>query len=158
MKTILDLIAKDSKTEMPQTLVDAEIEERVKQIARSIGRKDLTLEQLAEMMGKPAPELRKELNEASVGSVKKRLVLEEIAKKEEVKVEEADILEYAEERFGTLTDDLKKTLLSNEKFLDEIEGAVLFRKTFDWIHRNADIKPGEKVKLSTLMQATGTGA
>jgi hypothetical protein len=48
--------------------------------------------------------------------------------------------------------------LSNEKFLDEIEGAVLFRKTFDWIHRNADIKPGEKVKLSTLMQATGTGA
>lgn len=158
MKTILDLIAKDSKTEMPQTLVDAEIEERVKQIARSIGRKDLTLEQLAEMMGKPAPELRKELNEASVGSVKKRLVLEEIAKKEEVKVEEADILEYAEERFGTLTDDLKKTLLSNEKFLDEIEGAVLFRKTFDWIHRNADIKLGEKVKLSTLMQATGTGA
>ncbi|MCE9598095.1 MAG: trigger factor [Spirochaetia bacterium] len=150
MKILLDQIAADTKSEMPMSLVELEVKERVRQIARKINRKDMSLEELAKLMGKPEEELKKELEETAKTSVKKRLILEEIAKKESIKVEEADILAAAEERFGSLGDELKQQLLSNEKFVEELEGMVLFRKTFDWIHENADIKTGAKISLSAL--------
>jgi len=150
MKSVLDLISKDSKTEMPASLVEAEVKDRIKQIARNIGRKELTLEDLASLMGKTSAELRGELEDSAKSSVKKRLILEEIAKKEEIKVSEPEMLAAAQERFGNLGDDLKRTLLSNEKFVEELEGMVLFKKTFDWLYENADIKSGATVKLSSL--------
>jgi trigger factor len=152
LKSLLDLIAKDSKTEMPGTLVEAEVQDRIKQIARSIGRKDLTLEELAGLMGKTAEELRKELEASAESSVKKRLVLEEVAKKENISVTDEDILSTAEERFGKLGDDFKNQLLSNNKVRDELEGMALFKKTFDYLYANADIRPGQKVAVGSLMQ------
>lgn len=80
-----------SAFEAPEKLVDAELSHRIEHIEADLKRMGATLAQYAEQIGSTELEVRSELRTQAQRSVKAELLLEEIARREEIDVTEEDL-------------------------------------------------------------------
>lgn len=137
---VVEAVVANTEVEVPKTMIDAQIDNSIMELNYSLQYQGFSIEQLLEMTGKTMEELREEKKEEAEKSVKSSLVIDAIAKAENVEVSEeeieAEIAKMAEAYSMTL-DQIKEALRAND--LEDIKGQLRIRKTIDFLVEKAVI-------------------
>lgn len=110
---VVEAIAKASKIEIPQEIIDSQAAARKEDLINRMKQSGLTLEQYLQLVGQKEEELMAKLKEESVKDVTNFMVLETIAEKEHLEVSDADLdFEFAKmaDQYSMKVEDVKKAL------------------------------------------------
>lgn len=92
--TIMEALLAKYNTEIPEMLIDEEVNSRLASLLERLEKLGLSLESYLASLKKTAPELRNEYGEQAKKAIVLDIVLQNIAIKEDVKVSEKDIADY----------------------------------------------------------------
>ncbi len=127
---ITDKIIEESEIDIPEVMVDSEINQMFAQMEEELKRANLTMEQYLEYMKKTKEDLKNEWKPAAEKRAKLQLVLNEIAKKEGIEAEKGEVdgevdklMEQYPDADRTRVEIYVATTLRNEKVLRMLEGA-----------------------------------
>ncbi len=135
-------IAADSEVEIPNGMVEVELDNMAQDMERRLAYQGFSLEQYLQMLGKTMADFRKESEEPAKESIKLRLVLEAVCKDAKVEAPEAEVNEKIAElakAYGRKEEELK----ANEDFVRNIEESVKSEKAIALVLENAKIKTVE---------------
>lgn len=110
---VVEAIAKASKIEIPQEIIDSQAAARKEDLVNRMKQSGLTLEQYLQLVGQKEEELMAKLKEESVKDVTNFMVLETIAEKEHLEVSDEDLdFEFAKmaDQYSMKVEDVKKAL------------------------------------------------
>jgi len=147
--SIVGQIVVDSKIVIPESFIEKDISERIEQMKSRIEKKDATVEELARLMGLSLEKFHAELRSVSEESLKKNLLLSEIAKRESIAVSTEDVKKEMSQRWNLPEDQIDK-LVENGAIREEIEGRLLYSACVDFLFQNGEIKKGAAVPYSSL--------
>jgi trigger factor len=88
---VLERLVEATAFEPPERLVDSEFEHQVKHLQDDLRRAGLTLEEYARRTGATELEVRRDVRSSAARAVKAELVLEEVARRAEIRVTDEDI-------------------------------------------------------------------
>lgn len=111
---ILDAAAKNAKVEIPDVLVNEEIDGLINQLGQQIQQYGMDVKQYLSMMGKKAEDLREDYKEQAEKNVKVRLVLAKIAEAEKLEPKAEDM----EKEFKAIADQYKVDLEKVKQAID----------------------------------------
>ncbi len=135
-------VAKDSEVEIPNGMVELEIDNMEQDMDRRLAYQGINLEQYLQMLGKTKADFRKESVEPAKESIKLRLVLEAVCKDAKIDADdkevEAKIKELATS-YGRKEEELK----DNEALVENVKENVKTEKAIALIVDNAKIKTVE---------------
>ncbi len=106
-------IAKDAKIEIPQEMVDEQAEQMKKDMEQRMSQSGLTLEQYLQFVGQKEEDFMAKLADDARKDITNYFVLEEIGKKESLKITDADLeFEFAKiaDQYKMKIEDVKKAL------------------------------------------------
>lgn len=125
----IDAIITKSEIIMPRILVENELHRMESEMTHQIGQMGLKVEDYLKHIGKTKEELRKGWEVEAIKRAQTQIVLNEIAEKESIKPEEADVNKEVEHIMNQYkdTDKLRamifvETMLTNEKVWQWLEG------------------------------------
>ncbi len=154
--------AANAKIDLPTAMVEHQIDQMVQDIDYRLSMQGLNFADYCKYTGTNENMAREEMRGEATERVRMQLVMEAIAKAEDVKAEpdeiEAKIEEYAK-RFGERAEEFKKNISDNDKlyFADQI----VVGKVLDFIVANAKLvekKEEEKKPKKTAKKAEAEGA
>lgn len=116
---LLNKVADSCSVEIPQVMVEREIDYMLKDLDYRLQYQGMSIDKYVELMGTTLEALRKDFNEMALGKVKMNLVLETIAKVENITASDEEVDKKAEEiatKYGTKdVEKMKEKILSTEK-------------------------------------------
>ncbi len=136
---LMEGILKEVKIDLQPVLIEREIDNSVDRFEHSLKESGLTLDQYLGMLKQPYEQFRETYRDAAAQKLKTELILEAIAKKENLKVEEQDILEELKKWNSSIfksEEDLARFVKNPTPELTEI---LLKRKTLAFLESNAKI-------------------
>lgn len=95
MDALLEEAAKDIKVEIPEVMINEELDRMLKQYEQNLGMQGLTLEQFYQFTGSDEKALRDQMTEEAKKRITYRLMLEEIVKEEKIEVSDKEANEEA---------------------------------------------------------------
>lgn len=137
---IVEKVAANTEVELPAVMVEHQIDNMLMELNYQLQYQGLNLQQLLSMTGRDIAELREERKADAEKLVKSSLVLEAIAKAENIEVNDEDFnaeLEKMAAMYNMEVDKLKSSLREND--IEDIKGQVKIRKTIDLLVDNATI-------------------
>lgn len=130
--SLVEKISEGTEVEVPNAMVETQIDNMLMELNYQLQYQGLQLEQLLQMTGRSIEDLRNEKREEATKLVKSSLVLEAIAKAENVEVSEADV-EAEVEKMATMynmeVEKIKSVMRPTD--LEDIKGQLKIRKTID---------------------------
>jgi trigger factor len=129
---------------LPPAMVDGEVEDRLHRLEHQAEQYGLDLGQLLELQGTTRDEFEEQAREEATGSVKARLVLDELSQRVDVSLETADIEEEIARhaRASGMPPDEVARLIQEQGTLPVLAGDILRRKTIDAIIDAAEVTGG----------------
>ncbi len=139
---MVEAIVKVSEVEIPNGMIESQIDTEVREFAQKMQMQGLSIDQYYEFTGTTEEMLREQMKEAASERVKGDLVLEAIAKAENIEVTEEDKIEelkeiakiYKQEDEEKFVEDMKKgdlsfldQALTNQKVIDFLKGKVTIK-------------------------------
>ena len=128
-EAVVKAVVDGAEIDIPEVMFDNEVEDMIAEFEQRIGVQGIKLEDYLSYVGMTREQLADEYKVQAKVSVKTRLVMEEIVKREEIKFEneelEAKVAEYAE-RYNQPVEDFKKRV--GRDFYDHIANQVLSEK------------------------------
>ena len=123
--------------ELPQTLVDGEIEQAVENVKQNLSRSGSSLEKT----GLSEEKLRKDFKSVSEKRVKNLLILGEIAKQEKLTVSEEDLNQGFNDLAASTGQDAEilRKYYQAKNLMDALEEKLLEEKTLNYLVENAKI-------------------
>ena len=135
----LKAVSDNVEIDIPSGMIDAEIDNMMKDIEERLQYQGLTLAQYFTLSGKTEAQVREEMKEQAEKAVKSRLVIEAIIKAEDIKPEEKEVEEKLKEmakNYGKTEEEMSK----NEYIKEYIENNMKVEKAIEFIVNNAKIK------------------
>lgn len=138
---LVDAIVEASKVEVPEVMVDEQVEDYIKDFEYRLAYQGLNLEGYLNYTGSNLEDLKKSRREDARKTAKTRLVLEQILVKEKIEVTDKDI----EEKFNeNASADKKKSIAEIKKTLGEeqlnyFENSLLLNKLMKFLKDNNKI-------------------
>ena len=132
-------VANVSEVEIPQGMVEVELDNMEEDMNRRLAYQGISLEQYLQMLGRTKADFRRESEEPARDSIKMRLVLEAVCKDAKLEATDAEVEEkLAElaESYGRKVEELK----NNEELLGHIKQNVVSEKGIKLIVDNAKVK------------------
>ena len=134
---VVDAVVDTVNFEIPEAVVEREIQFQINRFAQQLQMQGMSLNQYFEMTGQDIEKMRESIKESAEKSVKRDLVLTEIAKAENVQATEEEVnaeldrtaLMYGMDREGLIAEVRKSG--SYARFIDEIKYQIINRKTVD---------------------------
>ena len=134
---VVDAVVDTVNFEIPEAVVEREIQFQINRFAQQLQMQGMSLNQYFEMTGQDIEKMRESIKESAEKSVKRDLVLTEIAKAENVQATEEEVnaeldrtaLMYGMDREGLIAE-VKKSG-NYARFIDEIKYQIINRKTVD---------------------------
>ena len=134
---VVDAVVEGVNFEIPEAIVEREIQFQINRFAQQLQMQGMSLNQYFEMTGQNIEKMRESIKESAEKSVKRDLVLNEIAKAEKVEATEEEVnaeldrtaLMYGMDREG-LIGEVKKSG-NYARFIDDIKYQIVNRKTVD---------------------------
>ena len=134
---VVDAVVEGVNFEIPEAIVEREIQFQINRFAQQLQMQGMSLNQYFEMTGQNIEKMRESIKESAEKSVKRDLVLNEIAKVEKVEATEEEVnaeldrtaLMYGMDREG-LIGEVKKSG-NYARFIDDIKYQIVNRKTVD---------------------------
>jgi len=137
---LVEKVSANTEVEVPNAMVEAQVENMLMELNYQLQFQGLNLQQLLEMTGRSVDELKAERRADAEKLVKSSLVLEAIAKAENVEVSEEEFtaeLEKMASMYNMEADKLKASLRDMD--IEDIKGQIKIRKTIDLLVNNATI-------------------
>ena len=135
----LKAVSDNVEIDIPSGMIDAEIDNMMKDLEQRLQYQGLTLAQYFTLSGKTEAQVREEMKEQAEKAVKSRLVIEAIIKAEDIKPEEKEVEEKLKEmakNYGKTEEEMSK----NEYIKEYIENNMKVEKAIEFIVNNAKIK------------------
>ena len=134
---VVDAVVDGVNFEIPEAIVEREIQFQINRFAQQLQMQGMSLNQYFEMTGQNIEKMRESIKESAEKSVKRDLVLNEIAKVEKVEATEEEVnaeldrtaLMYGMDREGLIAE-VKKSG-NYARFIDDIKYQIVNRKTVD---------------------------
>lgn len=136
---VIKAVAENTEIDIPSGMIDTEIENNIKDVENRLSYQGATLDQYLSMMGKTMEEFKNEYKPQAETSVKQRLVLDAVAKAENIEVQDSDIdvkIKEMAEKYGKKEDELK----DNEQLRNYIKQNITVDKTIAFLVDNAKFK------------------
>ena len=137
---LVEKVSANTEVEVPEAMVQHQIDNMLMELNYQLQYQGLNLQQLLEMTGRGLDELREERRADAERLVKSSLILEAIAEKENVEVNDADVdaeLEKMAAMYNMEVEKIKSSL--RETDIEDIKGQIKIRKTLDLLVENATI-------------------
>jgi len=134
---VVDAVVEGVNFEIPEAIVEREIQFQINRFAQQLQMQGMSLNQYFEMTGQNIGKMRESIKESAEKSVKRDLVLNEIAKVEKVEATEEEVnteldrtaLMYGMDREGLIAEVRKSG--NYARFIDDIKYQIVNRKTVD---------------------------
>lgn len=127
--------------EPPQKLVDGEFEHRLEHVNEDLKRAGMTLAQYAEGSGSTELEIRGDMRRQAARSVQAELLLEQIAREQEIQVTDEDVgleIAYAAARAGREPKEVADEIVKAGQ-LATLAGDILRRKALDHVVASIEV-------------------
>jgi trigger factor len=135
-QAVIDKAVDNSELEVPETLIQQEVAELVHRFEHNLSHQGLTMEHYQQYTNKTEEQILEDFRPEAVKRIKTDLVLNSIAKAENIEVQpeelEAKIIELAAMYQVKDPQKLRRDLLKNGR-LGDVEQAILLEKTTDYI-------------------------
>ncbi|WP_290062029.1 trigger factor [Paraclostridium bifermentans] len=129
---LVEKISEGTEVEVPNAMVETQINNMLMELNYQLQYQGLQLEQLLQMTGRSMEDLRNEKREEATKLVKSSLILEAIAKAENIEVSEADVeaeVEKMAKMYNMEVEKIKSVMRPTD--LEDIKGQLKIRKTID---------------------------
>ena len=134
---VIDAVVDGVNFEIPEAIVEREIQFQINRFAQQLQMQGMSLNQYFEMTGQNIEKMRESIKESAEKSVKRDLVLNEIAKVEKVEATEEEVnaeldrtaIMYGMDREGLIAEVRKSG--NYARFIDDIKYQIVNRKTVD---------------------------
>lgn len=138
---IIDKIIEDMKVEIPNGMVEREIDFALRQMANQLSQSKLSFDRYLEAIGKKPEDLREDYREGAERKVRSELALDVIAEKEKVEVTDDDLNDEISRWNMPELQTLEDVLAKNPGLdINNLRAAVRRQKTISFIRDNAKIK------------------
>lgn len=138
--SLVEKISEGTEVEVPNAMVETQIDNMLMELNYQLQYQGLQLEQLLQMTGRSIEDLRNEKREEATKLVKSSLILETIAKAENVEVSEADVdseVEKMSKMYNMEVEKIKSVMKPTD--LEDIKGQLKIRKTIDLLVDSAKL-------------------
>jgi trigger factor len=138
---VLERLVETAELEAPERLVDDEVKHRMEHVEQDLAGAGITLEQYAEQTGSTELELRATLRTQAAQSVKAELLLEEVVRRADIKVDDDDLgreIAYLSAQTDTEPGELAKQLASSGR-LRGVVADIMRRKALDYVVEQANV-------------------
>jgi trigger factor len=138
---VLERFVEAADLEAPEKLVDAEVNHRLEHVEQDLASAGITLEQYAEQTGTTELEVRSDIREQAAMSVKAELLLEEVVRTADIKVDDDDLgreIAYLSAQSDTEPGELAKQLASSGR-LRGVVADIMRRKALDHVVEQANV-------------------
>jgi len=132
---VLERFVEAADLEAPEKLVDAEVNHRMEHVEQDLASAGMSLEQYAEQTGTTELEVRSDIREQAAMSVKAELLLEEVVRTADIKVDDDDLgreIAYLSAQSNTEPGELAKELASSGR-LRGVVADIMRRKALDHV-------------------------
>ena len=137
---VLDKVAENIEVDIPEAMVDTEIDNMLRDFDFQLKYQGLNLEKYLEFTNSKVEDLRKQMKDDAYNRVKTSLALEAIGEKENIEVTDEDLekeLEKMAESHKTTVEKLKESF--KEENFGYIKNNIKVRKTIDFLVENAKV-------------------
>lgn len=144
---VMEKISDNASVELPDLMVSTQTENLLDEHFRNISRYGLDPQKYMELTGMTMDKMRETMKEEAVKRSKLRLVLEEIAKVEDVQVTDEDVEEHLKklaEAYKMELDKVKEML--KEDSYDSIKEEIKIEKTVDMLRDSAKVVEPEETE------------
>ena len=144
-----------SKMDLPEAMIETQCETMVEEFAQRIAQSGLTMEQYLQFSGMTVDQLKDQVRPEATTRIQSSLVLEQIAKEENIEVTDADIdaeVEKMAKAYGMEADKLKEYMGDAEK--ESMKKDIAITKAVDLIMDN--VKERAKAKKKADAEEIGS--
>jgi len=145
---VLERFIEASELEPPERLVTDELAHRMSHIEEDLKGAGVTLAQYAEQTGTTELEMRTEMRTQAEMSVKAELLLEDVVRTQDIKVDDEDLgreIAYLAAQTETEPGELAKQMASSGR-LRGVVADIMRRKALDYVVENANVTGLDSVK------------
>ena len=138
---VLEALVGAADLDAPEKLVEHEFEHRLSHFEEDLANANLTMADYLKQAGLTELELRKDVRDNAVRSVKAELLLEQVARDKEISIEQDDIgreIAYAAARTGTDPGELAKQLAASGR-LGSVAADIMRRKALDYVVEHVNV-------------------
>ena len=155
--SILEEISKHTTAEIPDAMIEAEIDRMVQDFSYRLMYQGLKLEDYLKYMQLTMEQFRAQFKPQAEPRVLNQLIIEKIVKAEDFKAEESEIEAKVEEQAKSVdktVDEYKKSM--NPRQLDYIANDIVITKLFDFLTANNELYTEGETKPAVKKTATKT--
>ena len=145
---VVEKVAANAEVEIPQSMIDSEVQNMLRDFDNRLRNQGMNLEMFLSFSGQTTSDLQEQMKGDAEKRVRNNLVLEQIAKEENIEVSEEDInkeLETMAEAYKRSADEIRSILTANGS-LDSLREEISLRKTIELLLENS--KEGAPVEES----------
>jgi len=154
---VVDAVTEAAEIEIPDPMVEQELDDMVEDFSSDVQRQGLTLEKYFELTGMTVEKLREEWRDRAEQRVKNRLVLEAVADAENIEATQEDVdneIKKAAEATGRDFEEVKQIFEMKGTF-SALKQRIAIGKTIDWLVDAANIKEETKEEKETKGKSEG---
>lgn len=137
-EAVIDAVIEDAKMDIPDAMVETEQRQIIEEFSQRMRMQGLTMEQYMQFTGMTPQALMEQTKPQALKRIQSRLVLEAVAKAEELKASEEDYaaeIKDMSEKYQMEEDKIKEML--GEKGKKQVEEDLAIRKAVDFLVDNA---------------------
>lgn len=150
-------IVEKSKMDIPEAMIDTQCENMIDEFSQRIAQSGLSMEQYMQFSGLTVENLKEQVRPEAITRIQTSLVLEQIAKEENIEVSDADIdaeIEKMAASYGMEADKLKEYMGDAEK--KSLEREISITKAIDIIMSSTKERAKAKSKKEKEAEAEET--
>ena len=154
-EAVVKAVAETAEVEIPQGMIDLEIDNIAQDMDRRLSYQGINLEQYLQMVGQTMADFRTQNTESAVASIKYRLVLEAVCEDAKIEVTDEDVAAKVTElaaTYGRKEEELKE----NDALVENIKDSLKSEKAIALLVENAKIKEVAEKKEEKAAKKTTT--
>ena len=143
-----------STMELPDAMIDTQVNSMINEFAQRMASQGLTLDQYMQFSGVTMDKLKEQVRPEAVTRIKSSLVLEQIAKEENIEISDDEVAEEIEKMakaYGMEADKLKEYMGDSEK--ESMKRDLAIQKAVDLIMENVKERAKAKSKKEKEAEA-----
>ncbi|AIQ14113.1 trigger factor [Paenibacillus durus] len=136
---VVEKAAANAEVEIPQAMIDSEIESMVRDFDMRLRQQGMNMDMFLSFSGQTQDDLREQMKNDAEQRVRNNLVLEVIAKQEDISVSDEEVeeeLSKMAETYRRSPEEIRGILAANGS-LDSLKGEISLRKTIEFLVENS---------------------
>ncbi|MDT3428852.1 trigger factor [Paenibacillus forsythiae] len=136
---VVEKAAANAEVEIPQAMIDSEIQSMIRDFDMRLRQQGMNMDMFLSFSGQTQDDLRDQMKNDAEQRVRNNLVLEVIAKQENISVSDEDVeeeLSKMAETYRRTPEEIRGILAANGS-LDSLKGEISLRKTIEFLVENS---------------------